>query len=90
MTEPTDRDPIHRELDTAVESPATQVAEVVADLEGKDPTEVSAIYDCVGGVLDHVFSDPPSPKARTEVAFSYENYRITIAQDGAATFVEGA
>ena len=79
-------DIIHRELDTSVENPATEVA--VADIEGKEATDLTETYGCIDGVLDEIYSDPPSPEAQMQVEFSYEGYRITIEQDGAAKFVK--
>lgn len=86
MDEYPDSDIIHRELDTDVDEPATQVAEVIADLEGQDATELPTMYECVDGVLDHLFSNPPAPEAQMEIEFSYGPYRITVEQTGNATF----
>lgn len=88
MVEHPDSDIIHRELDTDVEEPATQVAEVIADLEECDVTTLPTMYNCVDGVLDHLFSDPPSAEAQMEIAFSYGPYRVTVEQTGNATFVK--
>lgn len=79
---------LHREFDTDVENPAVQVAETVAELEGKDSTDLSTMYECVDGVLEELFSKPPSPDAQMAVEFSYETYRVTIEQNGAARFVK--
>lgn len=83
-----EREIIHRELDTDVADPALQVAEAVAEIEGKDTTELASMYGCVDGVLDNIFTNPPAPEAQMMVKFSYETYRITIEQDGSATFVK--
>ena len=77
---------VHRQLDTETESPAVEIAEYVAELEGKDATDLTTIYGRVGDVLDNIFSEPPAPDAQLEVAFTYESYRITVRQDGTATF----
>ncbi|MFC6786342.1 HalOD1 output domain-containing protein [Halobaculum halobium] len=79
---------IHRKLETDVENPGVQIAEIVQDIEEKEATDLSTIYECVDGVLDHVFSTPPSPQAQMQIEFSYESYRITVHQDGEATFVK--
>lgn len=50
-------------------------------------TELSTMYDCVDGILDDLFSDPPSPSAKMMIEFSYEGYRITVEQDGLVEFV---
>ncbi|WP_459193874.1 HalOD1 output domain-containing protein [Halosimplex sp. J119] len=83
-------DVTRRTLDTDAEEPAAEVALAVAELEGKDPTEVENMYDCIDHVLDHLFSTPPSPDARMEVTFSYEGYRITVEQNGTAKFLKAA
>lgn len=78
---------VRADFDTDEPEPGLAVAEAVAELKGVDPTELSAIYDCIDNVLDHVFSEPPAPDANVEIAFTYEGYRVTIRQDGTATFV---
>lgn len=79
---------VHRELDTEREQPAIAIVETVAELKGKEVDELTTMWGCMDGVLDHVFSDPPSPEAQVEIAFSYEGYRITVDQDGMATVIE--
>lgn len=79
---------VHRELDTDREQPAIAIVETVAELKGKEVDELTTMWGCMDGVLDHVFSDPPSPEAQVEIAFSYEGYRITVDQDGMATVIE--
>ncbi|MCL9812086.1 HalOD1 output domain-containing protein [Natranaeroarchaeum aerophilus] len=79
---------IHREFDTDVENPATQVVEAVAEVEGTEQTELTPIWSCVDSVLVNLFSNPPSPEAQMEIDFSYEGYRITVGQNGSATFVK--
>ena len=88
MEKPTESNVIHRELDTEGESPGLQVVAVVAEMEGKRTTELSNLYGCIDGVLDHLFSNPPAPEADLEVSFNYEGYRITVEQRGSATLVK--
>ncbi|MFC7138367.1 HalOD1 output domain-containing protein [Halosimplex aquaticum] len=90
MSDERETDVMRRTLDTDAEEPAAEVAVAVADLEGTDVTALSDMYSCVDNVLDHLFSNPPSPDARMEVTFSYEGYRITVEQDGTARFLETA
>ena len=88
----TDRDPesdiVYRELDTDAENPGIEVVAAVADIKGREMTELSTFHDCIDGVLDHLFSEPPSPEAQMQVIFNYEDYRIDVKQDGSATFVK--
>jgi len=88
MTDDLEEDIIHRDLDTDIENPAAAVAQVVADLEGKDVTDLSSMYECIDSVLENLFSEPPDPEAQMEIKFSYETYRITVYQDGTAEFVK--
>ena len=86
MTDDTESDVTHRQLDTTAESPATEVANAVADIEGKEVTDLSSTYACIDGVLANVFSNPPSSEAEMQIKFNYESYRITVEQDGNAKF----
>jgi hypothetical protein len=79
---------IRRELDTGAENPGVEVAEAVADIEGTDPTQIGTIYERVDDTLDRLFSNPPEAEAQMEITFSYEGYRITVTQDGAAEFLK--
>ena len=79
---------IRRELDTDAENPGIEVVVAIADIEGREMTELSTLHDCIDGILDNLFSDPPSPEAEMRVVFNYENYRIGVTQDGRATFVK--
>ncbi|WP_049894469.1 HalOD1 output domain-containing protein [Salinarchaeum sp. Harcht-Bsk1] len=88
MDSDTDDQIVHRGLDTDVEEPAVRISEHVGDLEDRDPTSLATMHDCVDGVLDHIFSTPPSPEAQIEITFSYEGYRITVEQNGHARFVD--
>ncbi|WP_123533969.1 HalOD1 output domain-containing protein [Halosimplex salinum] len=88
MDDERETDVVRRDLDTDADEPAAQVAVAVAEMDGKDVTEVGNMYDCVDHVLDNLFSTPPSPDARMEITFSYEGYRITVGQDGTARFLK--
>jgi len=86
---------VHRELfegekPESEENAEIEVAEIVAELEGSEPTEVSALYDTIDHLVEHLFSDPPPIEAQTELEFTYEGYRICLFQDGHATFMKVA
>jgi len=78
---------VHRTLSTDVEEPAVAVAEAIADLEGQEADELPTTYECIDGMLDEMYGDPPSPNAQVEVSFTYAGYRVTVEQNGDATFV---
>lgn len=88
MNEFNETEMLHRELDIDRENPAPQIAETVADIEDTSITELATMYGCIDGVLDQIFSNPPSPEAQIEVTFSYEGYRISVEQNGHAQFVK--
>ena len=79
---------VHWQFDPDRDDPTIDVAAVVSELEGKESTDLSALYDRVDTVLDEIFADPPSPDAQLQMKFTYEGYRITINQDGSATFLK--
>lgn len=78
---------IHTELTPTEDGdPQVTVAEVVAELEGKNTTELTPVYDAIDHFVSNLFSSPPPAAAQAEIEFTYEGYRITIHQDGMATF----
>ncbi|MDF9744556.1 HalOD1 output domain-containing protein [Natrinema salsiterrestre] len=88
MSDHTEREIVHRKLDTDAENPIVPLINAIADIENKDTTELPAMYDCVDGMLDELFSNPPAPDSQMAVEFSYETYRITVEQGGNAKFVK--
>ncbi|ELZ13493.1 hypothetical protein C479_01571 [Halovivax asiaticus JCM 14624] len=88
MTQAHDDEIVHRELNTDRAEPAVAIAEVVAELEGKQPDELTPTYNCIDGVISKLYSNPPSPAAQITVEFTYSGYRITVEQSGAAEFVQ--
>ena len=90
MSDNHESDIVHEELDTDVKNPAVEIVRVVADLKNVDTSELSTVWDCIDGMLDHLFSNPPSDEAQIDVTFSYEGFRITVEQNGHAKFVETA
>lgn len=92
-TPPTSEDVIvHRELfegeqPSDDDTPSVHIAEIVADLEDEDATDISALYDTVDHLVEHLFSTPPPLEAQCRFEFTYEGYRITLTQDGHATFM---
>jgi hypothetical protein len=87
MTGSHDDEIVHDELDKDRNEPAVQIVEVVASLEETDQDELKPIYDQIDHVLSHIFSNPPDEEAQIEITFTYENYRVTVEQNGAARFV---
>lgn len=64
------------------------MADAIAAVDGKEMTDLTRMYDRVDGILDNLFSGPPSSQAQMQVTFTYESYRITIEQDGTAKLVK--
>ena len=79
---------VHWEFDTDQAEPSVDVAKVVAELERKESTDLSAVYDTIDHMIEELFSEPPVPEAQAVLQFSYEGYRITLNQDGYATFMK--
>lgn len=90
MTRSHDDEIVHQELDKTRAEPAVQIAEVVASLEDEAEDELTPVYDQIDHVLSQIFSDPPDENAQIEVTFTYENYRVTVEQNGAARFVKSS
>ncbi|WP_232687479.1 HalOD1 output domain-containing protein [Halobacterium zhouii] len=87
MTEARDEEVFHHELETSRNEPSVQIAEIVASHEDTNEESLTPVYNQIDHVISHIFSDPPDPSAEVEVTFSYEQYRITVEQNGEATFV---
>ncbi|MFC7020580.1 MULTISPECIES: HalOD1 output domain-containing protein [Haloarcula] len=80
----------HRQLEVNQHKPSVQIAKIVADLEGKQPEELTPTYEHLGNTIDEIFSNPPVRGAQVGITFSYEGYRIIIEQNGSAQFVKTA
>lgn len=80
-------DTVVKQIDTNTEDPGLEIAKAVMEIESKDVDEVSPIYDAMDGLLDDIFENPPPPNSSVVISFTYEGYRVTLHQDGTATFV---
>lgn len=78
----------HRTFDPTDIEPETAVIAMVADLDEKEPTELSPLYSAVDDAISSIFSNPPASEAQVSITFTYENYRITIQQNGETKFVK--
>jgi hypothetical protein len=78
---------VHRKLEVDGAEPATQIAEHVATLSDCDVESLASTWETFGHVVDDLFEEPPAPRAQVQVTFTYEGYRITVDQNGHATFV---
>lgn len=83
-----DSDVVERTFDPAQADPTMDVTETVAELSGRDSDELTPLYGCIDDVAEHVYTNPPDPEAEIAVSFNYEGFRITLYQDGRATFRE--
>jgi len=80
--------PHHFEFDPTDNEPTYVIVETVADLEGVSSDQLPSLYDTIDHIADHVFADPPISEAQVQVTFTYAGYRITLNQDGSATFLK--
>lgn len=76
----------HASFDTDRAQPTVEVTETVAELKGVESDQLSPLYDSIDHVIDNIFSEPPKTEADVEVSFNYEGYRVTVGQNGSATF----
>jgi hypothetical protein len=88
MSDRTESELIQRTLDTDRENPSSEVAEIVAELDDREIEALTPTWKHLDDILEHVFSSPPQPEAQVEITLSYEGYRISIEQNGRATFSE--
>jgi|GEM_PF-1226879 len=70
------------QIEPRAETADNEFLELVARLEGVDPTELPSLYREVDHTVENLFKRPPSPDAQMEIAFSYAGYRATIDQRG--------
>ncbi|QLD90660.1 hypothetical protein HWV07_17075 [Natronomonas salina] len=87
MDEPQQEDIFYRDFDTDGLRPGVAVVEAIGRIDERDPAEMTPLWGCIDGMLEHLFSDPPAAEADMEVEFSYESFRITVSQDGTGKFV---
>jgi len=78
----------HWEFDVDQEDPTIDVAEVVAELEGQDSTDLPPLYNTIDHLVEKLFSEPPAAESQAVIQFSYEGYRVNLNQDGHATFMK--
>jgi ribosomal protein L6P/L9E len=78
----------HTRVDPDPDDGKVDVAEAVAQLEGKECTDIETLYDRVDDLLEELFSDPPDRSAQIELAFTYEGYRINVDQTGHVRFMK--
>ena len=81
---------VHWEFEVDQDDPEVDVAEVIAELEDCDSTKLSPAYETIDHIIEKLFADPLSAEAQAVLQFSYEGYRITLKQDGHATFMKVA
>lgn len=70
------------QLDAEDLSPSTGVVEAVLDLEGKDPNEITSLYDVLDpDALDSFIESWGGSGEPHRVSFSYEGYSIEVHSD---------
>jgi hypothetical protein len=73
---------VRAQIEPRSETADNEFLELVARLEGVDPTELPSLYHEVDHAVENLFKRPPSPDAGMEITFSYAGYRATIDQRG--------
>lgn len=79
---------VRRFFDPKQSDPTVEIPRIVAELENTDVKQLTPIYRVIDHLLDHLFETPPPEYAQAQFEFTYEGYRITVAQDGQATFLK--
>lgn len=74
-----------REIEPDPENANYEVLRVIADVEGVDVSELPPMWERINDAVTELFTDPPSPAAQMEMAFSYHGYRVTMDQSGAVS-----
>lgn len=87
-TEDSQGDIFQRTLETDRGEPWMEIIEVISDLEETQPTELPPMYDTIANLARELYSNPPSHDAQAKLEFFYDGYRITLYQEGSATFVK--
>ncbi|MFB6087690.1 MAG: HalOD1 output domain-containing protein [Haloarculaceae archaeon] len=80
--------PVHRNFDPAEHDPVYYVVDTIAELERVSIEELPSTYDNIDGLVDRLYENPPRPETQATIEFSYAGYRVTLHQDGQATFLK--
>ena len=75
-----------RAFDTDQTDPNVAVVSALAEIERTPVEELPPLYDCIDHILEHLYSNPPADEADVQISFTYNDYRITVEQDGKARF----
>lgn len=71
-----------RRIGPDTDEPHFALLEVIAELEGCAVEDLPPLYDCVDHLLEDLFSTPPPADADARVEFTYDDYRVSVDQDG--------
>lgn len=80
--------PKHFQFDPEHDDPTYLVVETIGTLEGIESDQLPSLYETMDHMIDNLFSNPPVSKAQVQITFTYAGYRITLNQDGSATFLK--
>ena len=84
----TDANVHHRSLfENTDEDPASELVSIVAELKGVEGIELDPLYAWADSLISDLYSSPPPADAQAIVKFTYEDYRITLHQDGHAVLM---
>ncbi|WP_222917774.1 HalOD1 output domain-containing protein [Natrinema sp. SYSU A 869] len=92
MSEPSDSADetvvLRRQLNTEEGDTTIQLVEIIAELDDREPTELSPLYRSVDSLISDLFGSPPPTHVDANLVFSYHGYRVHVQQDGMTTFRE--
>lgn len=79
---PGDDETLHRTIEPDADVADMELVELVADLNDVDQDELPPLYNCIDGMVERLFGDPPPTDATVELAFRYAGYWIKLDQAG--------
>lgn len=76
----------HLKLTDGDEDPELLLIQTLADVSCSEVSDLPPLYCTINEMVESLFQSPPAPEAKVKISFSYEDYRITLYQDGHAVF----
>ena len=74
----------HIEVEIGPDEPELPFADVVAELNGVRPDDLSPSSSKLDDLVRGVLLSPPPAQNQAEISFTYEGFRVTVYHDGHA------